>query len=164
MAEKDSYSMGPLARLLQRKRAKSSIARAQAESPSVLGKRKREPSDDEPSILKDETAKMARQQQAMIQLGERKFAPVIADEYEEQLVEQQTPEEGLSQGNVNQHPALINRQDLDGGYDPKVSPLPWANDRNRLKHENERREQELEHQMRLGLAPKMGTAPKPQTP
>lgn len=165
MTKKKLHSMNPLSRLLGHKRVKSAIVPIEDDASSVLGKRGRGPSvEDDKSDLKDETAKMAWQQQELVQQGERKFARVIAEVHEEQLVQQQAPEEGLTQENMNQHPALTNRQDLDGGYDPKVSPLPWANDRNRTKMENERREQELELQMRLGLAPKMGTAPKPQTP
>lgn len=165
MPKKKFHSINPLSRLLGRKRAQSPMDRIKDGAPSVLGKRGREPSpEDDQSDLKDETAKMAWQLLELVQQGERKYARVIAEVHEEQLTQQQAPEEGLTQGNMNQHPELINRQDLDGGYDPKVSPLPWANDRNRTKMENERREQELELQMRLGLAPKMGTAPKPQTP
>ena len=95
--------------------------------------------------------------------GHRKRARVNAREHQErEETKQQQSLEGELQNNILQHPAL-NNQRFDG-VDPNVNPEPPMNTDARREFDNERREQEMEKQLKLGNMPKFSTAPKPQGP
>ncbi len=111
------------------------------------------------SILVDETETMAWDQRATEQQGHRRLAKVHAREHHEK---QQAAPEGALQNSILQHPDLDNQR-FDG-TDPNVSPEPPLNTEARREFDNERREQEMEKQLRLGNMPKMSSAPKPQGP
>jgi len=64
---------------------------------------------------------------------------------------------------LQEHP-LLDKQQFDG-IDASVNPAPPLSDAEaRREHDNARNEQQLQKQMKLGLAPKMDTAPKPPGP
>ncbi len=116
---------------------------------------------DPESILIDETRTMDRQRRLAEQAGQRRFAKVNAREHNEEQVQQPAPE-GELQNNIAQNPWL-NSQRFDG-VDTNVNPVPALNTDARREYDNERREQEMEKQLRLGNMPKFSTAPKPQGP
>jgi len=103
---------------------------------------------------------MERERRINEQQGHRQLARVHAREHSEQL--QQSGPEGELQNNILQHPELDNQR-FDG-IDPNLNPEPPLNSEARREYDNERREQEMEKQLRLGNMPKMSTAPKPQGP
>ena len=70
--------------------------------------------------------------------------------------------EGELQNTILQHPELDNQR-FDG-VDPNLNPEPPLNTDARREFDNERREQEMEKQLRLGNMPKFNSAPKPQGP
>ncbi|WP_231950196.1 immunoglobulin domain-containing protein [Legionella lansingensis] len=108
------------------------------------------------SILFDETKTMERQRRIAEQQQHRKLAKVHAREHndEEQNV---SPEEAMENG-ILQHP-FLNSQRNDG-IDPNLNPEPPLNTEARREFDNERREQEMEKQLRLGNMPKMRTDPQ----
>jgi hypothetical protein len=115
-----------------------------------------------PSYLAEETRKMARQRRILEQEGHRHYARVNAREHSDQepstsLV---AAEEGTLQNNILQNPWL-NSQRFDG-VDPNLNPEPPLNSEARREFDNERREQEMEKQLRLGNVPRFSSAPKPQ--
>jgi len=115
------------------------------------------------TILVDETVTMDRLRRQAEQDGHRKRARVNAREHQErEETKQQQSLEGELQNNILQHPAL-NNQRFDG-VDPNVNPEPPMNTDARREFDNERREQEMEKQLKLGNMPKFSTAPKPQGP
>lgn len=116
---------------------------------------------DPESILIDETRTMDRQRRLAEQAGQRRFAKVNAREHSEEQIQQPAPE-GELQNNIAQNPWL-NSQRFDG-VDTNVNPVPALNTDARREYDNERREQEMEKQLRLGNMPKFSTAPKPQGP
>lgn len=128
------------------------ISRKDGELPSRLpsGKRKR-------SVLIDETSTMEDQRRKEEQQGHRKLARVHA---RAQKHEHTNAPEGELQNDIQQHPWL-NKQQFDG-IDPNLNPEPPLNTDARREFDNERREQEMEKQLRLGNMPKMGTAPEPR--
>lgn len=64
---------------------------------------------------------------------------------------------------LQDHP-LLDKQQFDG-IDASVNPAPALSDAEaRREHDNARNEQQLQKQMKLGMAPKMDTAPKPPGP
>lgn len=112
------------------------------------------------SYLVDETKRMAREQRLAEQSGHRQLARVNARDHD---VEQpNAAPEGELQNSILQHPNLDKQ--LYDGADPPVNALPPQNTAARTKFDNERREQEMEKQLRLGNMPKFSTAPKPQGP
>ncbi len=113
------------------------------------------------SILIDDTESMERQRREAEQEGHRKRARVHAREHHERE-EQKQAQEGELQNNILQHPAL-NNQRYDG-VDPNINPEPALNTDARREFDNEKREQEMEKQLRLGNMPKFSTAPKPHGP
>lgn len=115
------------------------------------------------SILVEETEGMDRTRRLAEQEGHRRRARVNAREHHErEEAKQQQSLEGELQSNILQHPAL-NNQRYDG-VDPNVNPEPALNTDARREFDNERREQEMEKQLRLGNMPKFSTAPKPHGP
>lgn len=109
------------------------------------------------SFLVEGTRSMERQRRVMEQEGHRKFARVNAKERRD---EPDVSPEGELQNNINQHPWLDSPR-FDG-IDPGLNPEPPLNSEARREFDNERREQEMEKQLRLGNMPKMSTAPKPR--
>ncbi|NCX96786.1 MAG: hypothetical protein EBX41_10380 [Chitinophagia bacterium] len=113
------------------------------------------------SYLADETVLMERQRRIHEQDGHRRLARVNAREHAN--TENSNPEHGLegqAQNNIMQNPWL-NSQRFDG-IDPNLNPEPPLNSEARREFDNERREQEMEKQLRLGNVPRISPAPKPQ--
>ncbi|KTC65454.1 putative Smr domain protein (plasmid) [Legionella adelaidensis] len=112
------------------------------------------------SFLVDESDTMERERRLNEQQGHRQLGvKVNARDHTEK---REPAPEGELQNDILAHPELENRQDLDG-YDPNVSPAPPLNTDARREFDNERREQEMEKQLRLGNMPKF-TAPRPNQP
>lgn len=115
------------------------------------------------SILVTDTETMYWEQRELEQKGLRQLgARVNAREHYERQEAKQQSLEGQLQNDILQHPAL-NNQRFDG-IDPNLNPEPPLNSDARREFDNERREQEMEKQLRLGNMPKFNTAPKPQGP
>jgi len=112
------------------------------------------------TYLTDESSKMDRQRRQIEQDGHRHHARVNAREHPEK--ENRVAPEGELQNSIMQNPWL-DSQRFDG-VDPGLNPEPALNTEARREFDNERREQEMEKQLRLGNMPKMGSAPKPQGP
>lgn len=117
--------------------------------------------DDPVSFLLEETTTMERQRRLMEQEGHRKRARVNAREHGNEERKAHDLDADF-QNNPLQHPDL-NSQRFDG-IDSPLNPEPPLNSEARREFDNERREQEMEKQLRLGLMPKMGSAPKPEGP
>jgi len=100
---------------------------------------------------------MERKRRAVEQDGHRKLARVHSKERGD---EPEVAPEGELQNNILQHPWLDSPR-FDG-IDPGLNPEPPLNTDARREYDNERREQEMEKQLRLGNMPKMSTAPKPR--
>lgn len=113
------------------------------------------------SILVDETETMDRSRREAEQEGHRRLARVNAREHHVREEQRQQLQES-AQNDILQHPAL-NNQRYDG-VDPNVNPEPALNTDARREFDNERREQEMEKQLRLGNMPQFTTAPKPHGP
>jgi hypothetical protein len=118
---------------------------------TTTGKRK-------PSILGEDTPDMARKRRLLEQEGHRHLAKVHAREHKPD--EDKPAPEGELQNSIQQHPWL-DAQRFDG-IDPNLNPEPPLNTEARREFDNERREQEMEKQLRLGNMPKFSTAPKPE--
>jgi hypothetical protein len=118
------------------------------------------PSRKRGSYLVDETTTMDRQRRIAEQEGHRRIARVHAREHPEGL-HQQPSLEGDLQNNIMQNPWL-NSQRFDG-IDPNLNPEPPLNSEARREFDNERREQEMEKQLRLGNMPRFNPTPKPQS-
>ncbi len=112
------------------------------------------------SILVEETVSMERQRRLNEQAGHRRYARVNARTHHEAQSNNTLAAEGELQNNILQNPWL-NTQRFDG-IDPNLNPEPPLNSEARREFDNQRREQEMEKQLRLGSAPKFNTAPKPQ--
>lgn len=110
------------------------------------GKRKR-------SILHDDTASMDRKRRQIEQEGHRQLAKVNAREHPDD--QSQEALEGDLQNTIRQHP-YFDTQLYDGA--------PPLNTEARRKFDNERREQEMEKQLRLGNMPQYSSTPKPKGP
>ncbi len=113
------------------------------------------------SLLAAETKNMDRRRRIAEQEGHRKLARVNAREHSLEEHHQPSPE-GELQNDILQHPLLANQR-FDG-IDPNLNPEPPLNTAARREYDNERREQEMEKQLRLGNMPKFNTAPKPAGP
>ena len=113
------------------------------------------------SYLADDTTTLDRQRRLIEQEGHRHYARVNAREHAEQSTQQNLAlgEEGV-QNNILQNPWL-NSQRFDG-VDPNLNPEPPLNTEARREFDNERRDQEMEKQLRLGNMPRVSAAPKPQ--
>lgn len=115
------------------------------------------------SYLVEETEMMARQRREMEQDGHRHYARVQARTHADPSQNQNAnmaASEGAVQNNILQNPWL-NSQRFDG-VDPNLSPEPPLNSEAGREFDNERREQEMEKQLRLGNMPRVSPAPKPQ--
>lgn len=113
------------------------------------------------TFLVDETKSMERKRRLAEQQGERRIASVKAREHSEEEA-QHPAAEGELQNSILQHPELDNQR-FDG-IDPNLNPEPPLNTDARREYDNEKREQEMEKQLRLGNMPKFSSAPKPQGP
>ena len=116
------------------------------------------PAGDKSSYLGEDTATMDRNRRLMEQEGHRQHAKVNARSHSPDTEQQPAPE-GELQNTIQQHPWL-DAQRFDG-IDPNLNPEPPLNTAARREFDNERREQEMEKQLRLGNMPKFSTAPKP---
>lgn len=110
--------------------------------------------------LADDTPALDRQRRLLEQDGHRNYARVHAREHPEQTTQQNLALEEGVQNNILQNPWL-NSQRFDG-IDPNLNPEPPLNTEARREFDNERREQEMEKQLRLGNVPRVSPAPKPQ--
>ena len=116
------------------------------------------PSRNRGTYLIDETTTMDRQRRIAEQEGHRRIARVHAREHPEG-VQQQPSLEGELQNSILQNPWL-DSQRFDG-IDPNLNPEPPLNSEARREFDNERREQEMEKQLRLGNMPRFNPTPKP---
>lgn len=114
------------------------------------------------SYLVNETWTMDRQRRLSEQAGHRRLARVHARTHAEPTTQAGPAPEGELQNDILQNPWL-NSQRFDG-VDPNLNPEPPLNTEARREFDNERREQEMEKQLRLGNMPKFSTAPKPHGP
>lgn len=112
------------------------------------------------SYLVEETRAMDRKRRLMEQDGERRIAKVQAREHPDAVVNN-SPEEAAQNGML-QHPELDNQR-FDG-VDPNLNPEPPLNSEARREFDNEKREQEMEKQLRLGNTLKYSSAPVPRGP
>lgn len=114
------------------------------------------------TYLSDDTVLLDRQRRQLEQEGHRHYGRVHAREHStaEPSTQQQVAQEGGVQNNILQNPWL-NSQRFDG-IDPNLNPEPPLNTEARREFDNERREQEMEKQLRLGNMPRVSPAPKPQ--
>jgi hypothetical protein len=112
------------------------------------------------TYLVEETRAMDRKRRLMEQDGERRIAKVQAREHPDTEVNN-GPEEAAQNGML-QHPELDNQR-FDG-VDPNLNPDPPLNSEARREFDNEKREQEMEKQLRLGNTLKYSSAPVPRGP
>jgi hypothetical protein len=115
----------------------------------------------EASILVDETFKAERERRLAEQQGHRKFGRVNEREHHEPL-ENQAGHEYAPENDLMQNPWLQSQR-FDG-IDPSLNPEPPLNSEARREYDNQKREQEMEKQLRLGLMPTFNSAPKPKGP
>lgn len=112
------------------------------------------------SMLVEETVAMENARRLMEQQGHSRYAKVNQRERSDN---ENTNEltEGVQQ-EAKSHPLLAQSQRLDG-IDSNLNPEPALNTDARREYDNQRREQEMEKQHRLGNMPKMGrnASPKP---
>ena len=127
-------------------------------SSSGTGRAKPQGSDGFPvTYLVEETEFMQYERRGLEQQVERQFASV-EERRKPQRKEGNTP--GGAQDKMKQHP-LLDSQRFDG-IDPSLNPAPFGNQEAMIEFENERREQEMEKQLRLGNMPKMGHSMTPE--
>ena len=108
-----------------------------------------------PSRFVKETRAMENRRRDLEQAGHRKFG-IKVNALERINDEQPAPEEGLElQSGIESNPLLADNQRFDG-IDPNVNPEPALNSDARREFDNQRREQEMEKQLRLGNIPQMG--------
>lgn len=110
------------------------------------------------SYLVEETKAMENRRRDIERNEERKLARVHAKEHSDQEPSASMGEE--FHNGMQQHPWLDSPR-FDG-IEPNLNPEPPLNTDARREFDNERREQEMEKQLRLGNMPKMSTAPKPR--
>ncbi|MBA2651903.1 MAG: hypothetical protein H0U73_06525 [Tatlockia sp.] len=110
------------------------------------------------SYLAVETPLMEQQRRQDEQQGHSQLAKVNVVEHHEPLVS--AAPEGELQNDIQQHPWL-NNQSKDG-IGRTENPDPRLNAIAKMNHENEKRDQEEAYRLRMGLTPKMGSAPKPE--
>lgn len=157
----------PLARLRGSKRAKSpwtdpmdsALNSELGSASSGSGSTRRTPySKETDSYLQEESKKMQNQRREIEQKGERQFARVNVQEHSDEELQHEAGDE--LQSDLLQHP-WFQGQRFDGIDDN--TPEPALNSSARKDFDNARREQEMEKQLRLGLAPgpKFSSTPKP---
>ncbi len=127
---------------------------------SVVAKLGR-PTGSRKSYLVDDTDGMDRARRLAEQDGHRRLAKVHAREHNPEHQQQPAPE-GELQNSILQNPWL-DSQRFDG-VDTNLNPAPSMNPEAGREFDNERQQQEMEKQLRLGNAPKFTNAPKPQGP
>lgn len=113
------------------------------------------------SLLVDETVEMERERRLVEQQGHRKFGRVNAREHHEKQMQQPGLESDLDMA-ILPNPWLQSQR-FDG-IDPNLNPEPPLNSEARREFDNQRREQEMEKQLRMGLMPRFTTAPTPKGP
>jgi hypothetical protein len=115
-----------------------------------------------PGRYAEETKSMENARRDKEQAGHRKFAEKV-HALERINDETPAPEEGLDIESSLQSNPMLQSQRFDG-IDPTVNPEPALNTDARREFDNERREQEMEKQLRLGNMPQMGRQfnPKPE--
>lgn len=121
--------------------------------------------DEEPgrSFFAAETKEIENQRRVQEQDAERRIARVQArDRSNEDAAIYGNHLEEAAENGLLQHPYLDNPR-FDG-IDPNVNPEPPLNSDARREYDNQRREQEMEKQLRLGNMPKFNKAPKPGGP
>lgn len=126
-----------------------------------MKRKRRATGSDEPSFLAEETKTMERQRRLMEQEGHRRRARVNAREHGNEDRQARDLDADFD-NNPLQHPEL-NSQRFDG-IDSPLNPEPPLNSEARREYDNQRREQEMEKQLRLGHMPKFSSAPKPEGP
>lgn len=109
------------------------------------------------TYLIEETEFMQYERRGLEQQVERQLASV-EERRKPQRKDGNTP--GGMQEKMKQHP-LLDSQRFDG-IDPNLNPAPFGNQEAMIEFENERREQEMEKQLRLGNMPKMGRNMTPE--
>jgi hypothetical protein len=109
------------------------------------------------SYLVDETFLMEQQRRKLEQHGHSRLAKVHVCEHTEPS---RVVAEGELQNNILPHPDLNTQK--NAGISPNLNPEPPLSDPARTQFDNERREQEKDKQLRLGLALNMRTAPEPR--
>ncbi|CEK09812.1 hypothetical protein [Legionella hackeliae] len=113
--------------------------------------------EGERSILFEETRSMERQRRIAEQQQHSKLARVNAREHGDEDNAPRSPEEAMENG-IMQHPYLDSQR--NDGIDPGLNPEPPLSTDARREYDNERREQEMEKQLRLGNMPKFRTDPQ----
>lgn len=118
------------------------------------------------SFLADDTTVRLNQQRLLEQEGLRRLSGkrVIARDRDirEEPKADFGAEEQHGQG-LQEHP-LLDKQQFDG-IDADVNPAPPLSDpESRREYDNARNEQQLQHQLKLGLQPGKSSAPKPPGP
>jgi hypothetical protein len=108
------------------------------------------------SILLDETVSMERQRRLAEQREHRKLTKVHAREHNDDQPSL-SPEEALENG-LLPHP--YHNSQRNDGTDPRLNAEPPLCSTARKEYDNERREQEMEKQLRLGNMPKLRTDPQ----
>jgi hypothetical protein len=159
MATKRQDKNSKLWRLLRGKSASSDIAPDLPKNPGRAtppGRISRGGNNKSSYLVEDNTS-MDRKRRQMEQDGHRHLAKVNAREHNE--TDPDIAPEGDLQNSIQQHPWL-EAQRFDG-IDPNLNPEPPLNTAARREFDNERREQEMEKQLRLGNMPKFSSAPKP---
>jgi hypothetical protein len=124
----------------------------------------RKPTDLD-TYLADDTIERENQRRPLEQAGLRRLSGMSVKGHERE-VPTESAEHGLEQqmsAGIEEHP-LLDKQQFDG-IDASVNPAPPLSDAEaRREHDNARNEQQLQKQLKLGMAPKMNTAPKPPGP
>lgn len=162
MKIKKSHAISALRRLIPKKHKPKGGSLSVAQGRPISGGYPSSQSGgvDTPSWLIEDTASLDRECRLLVQQGHRKFAKVHAREHpDHEAGVSPELEEGLS-NSILEHPWL-QTQRFDGD-DNSVTPAPRANTAARREFDNERREQEMEKQLRLGNMPKFSNAPKPK--
>ncbi|KTC86014.1 MULTISPECIES: hypothetical protein [Legionella] len=105
------------------------------------------------SILKDETWEMENKRREAEKTGHRKLGAKVHDR---EHYEPQAGQEQNFQETIQSHPLLDNPY-FDGIAD---NENPRGDPEALIKAQNARNEQELQHRMKLGLQPKLSSAPE----
>ncbi|MDF1684604.1 MAG: hypothetical protein P1U36_08090 [Legionellaceae bacterium] len=117
------------------------------------------------TYLADDTIERENQRRPQEQAGLRRLSGMSVQGHDRE-VPAETEEHGLEQqmsAGIEEHP-LLDKQQFDG-IDASVNPAPPLSDAEaRREHDNARNEQQLQKQLKLGMAPTMNTAPKPPGP
>ncbi|MDF1826859.1 MAG: hypothetical protein P1U39_01080 [Legionellaceae bacterium] len=120
---------------------------------------------DPDTYLADDTVERENLRRPLEQAGLRRLSGMSVQGHDRDVPTEsagQDLDQQMSAG-VEEHP-LLDKQQFDG-IDASVNPAPPLSDAEaRREFDNARNEQQLQKQMKLGLAPKMNTAPKPPGP